>query len=379
MAYIKRYLQEKIEKSLGSGQVVIVFGARQVGKTTLVRMIMKKYKRALYLSGDLLEDHEVLDTPSRAMVAQFDDLELLVIDEAQRIEDIGLKLKVLHDLRPTLRVLVTGSSALEVANKVNEPLTGRFVSYVLYPIAAHEVARVGAADLPRALVYGSYPAIVTCDDARERRERILNIASNYLFKDVLTIEYIQNARSLQQLVRLIAEQLGSEVSMNELSNTLDIDHKTVVRYLDILEKLYVVFPLHPYAMNVRRSLTKKRKYYFYDLGIRNAVVRDFRPLQERPDIGGLWENFCIVERMKRNDALDRSVAYHFWRSYKGEEIDLVEIENKRSEAFECKWNKSIVSPHLQKIFAVDLKGEGMIRVLSHTAYAELWCQHVDRR
>jgi uncharacterized protein len=373
MALIKRYLLERIIKDLENRKILIIYGARQVGKTTLVKEVLSRYQNSLYLNGDFMEDQQRLDEPSRRMVEQFKQYDLLVIDEAQRIEDIGIKLKVIFDTLPNLKIIATGSSAFEIANSVNEPLTGRSLSYSLYPISVGEAVHADRFDTDNFLVYGSYPGVVTLEGLDRKRAAIQDIASNYLFKDVLNIEYIRNPRSLEHLLKALADQLGSEVSVHELSNTLDLDAKTVSRYLDILEKLHIIFPLYPHASNVRKSITKKKKYYFYDLGIRNAVIGNFSPLSDRTDKGALWENFCIVERIKRNDAEGRFIDYRFWRSYQGEEIDLIEIEDQHIRGFECKWKDQPLPHRLENIYKNDLGGIDGITLISVENFKQLLC------
>ena len=371
MALIKRYLYEKIIENLQNKKILIIYGARQVGKTTLVKEVISMHPNSLYVNGDFIEDQHKLGEPSREMVEQFRQYELLVIDEAQRIENIGIKLKVIFDTLPNLKIIATGSSAFEIANTVNEPLTGRSISFSLHPISVGEALGDNRFDLNDFLVYGGYPGVVVTGGSDRKRTTIEDIASNYLFKDVLNIEYIRNPRSLEHLLKALADQLGSEVSVNELSNTLDLDAKTVFRYLDIMEKLYIIFPLYPHASNVRKSITKKKKYYFYDLGIRNAIVGNFSALPDRADKGALWENFCIIERMKRNDARGRFIDYRFWRSYQGDEIDLLEIEDQKISGFECKWKDQPLSHRVEKIYTEDLKGLGSITLISTDNFKDL--------
>lgn len=363
MAHIKRYLEEKISGELENRKIILVYGARQVGKTTLVKKFLRE-KSSLYINGDFLDDQEQLKEPTRAMVMQFAPVKTLVIDEAQNIPDIGLKLKVIHDTLPEIRIIATGSSSFDLSNKVNEPLTGRSVTYTMFPLAFCETRTFGASALDDALVYGMYPEVFIQPDTKRKRDVISRIAESYLFKDVLNIEYIKNPKSLERLLKVLATQVGNEVSFHEIANTLDLDTKTVAGYLDILEKLFIVFPLHPFASNVRKSLTKKRKYYFYDLGVRNAVLGDFSPFQRRADKGALWENFAIVERMKSNAKTGLWPNYYFFRTYKGEEIDFLEKWDDRLSGFECKCSKDGVSRQIQKIFKEDLAGESEIQVIN---------------
>lgn len=364
MAQIKRYLAEKISQDLENKKILIIYGPRQVGKTTLAKTFLESEPASLYLNGDFVDDRERLKEPSHQMTEQFKDAKLLVIDEAQRIEDIGIKLKVIFDTLPKLKIIATGSSAFELSNIVNEPLTGRYFSYSMYPISVTEARGSNLFELNDFLVYGSYPEVVTAKEIGLKQSIIQNIASNYLFKDILNIEYIKNARSLELLLRALALQIGSEVSLTELSNSLDLDTKTVARYLDILEKLYIIFSLRPYFTNKRKSITKLKKYYFYDLGIRNAVVGDFSPVAGRTDLGALWENFCILERMKFNAARGKFVEYYFWRSYQGDEIDLIEKANLNIQGFECKWGNREASLKVKSIYAKDLQGQGELVTIS---------------
>ncbi len=371
MAHIKRYLYDKILRDLDRRKIVIVYGARQVGKTTLAEEVRARYPNNVYLNGDFIDDRARVSEPSRAMVAQFEQIDLLVIDEAQRIPDIGIKLKAIFDTLPSLHMLVTGSSALEISHAVSEPLTGRSSAHVMYPIALSEMQNTSYANLEQLLIYGAYPEVIVSSSIVDKRNAITNIAANYLFKDTLNIEYIKSPRTLELLLTALAGQVGSEVSIHELSNTLDVDSKTVLRYLDILEKLSIIFPLRPHAANIRKSITKKKKYYFFDLGIRNALLHSFAPLKERTDVGALWENFCVVERMKYHDSMNNFRQYRFWRSYTGDEIDLLEIDNQTIRGFECKWKPQTLSPRIHSIFHNDLHGTGDLTVFSSDTVSKL--------
>ncbi len=365
MLKISRYLEKKILENLDKRKILIIYGARQVGKTTLIKIIQDKFKNSLYLDGDLVDDRARLDEPSRAMINQFEPYDLLVIDEAQRIKNIGAKLKAIFDNLPGLKILATGSSAFELSNAANEPLTGRYFSFTMYPVSFAEAAAAGKFDLEKNLIYGSYPEVVMSPEPKTKEAIIRNIASNYLFKDVLNIEYIKNALSLESLLKAVALQVGGQVSLTELANSFDMDVKTVSSYLDILHKLNIIFPLPPYFSNRRKSISKMKKYYFYDLGIRNSVVGDFSPLGKRNDVGQLWENFCVVERMKRNDALSRPAQNYFWRSYQGDEIDLIEIENRALGGYEFKWgNRRDIPAKIGKIYKEDLSGIGNLEIIA---------------
>jgi len=262
MPKIKRYLEEKILANLNQRKILIIYGARQVGKTTLLQSILKKFPNSLYLNGDLIDDRAKLKEPSRAMISQFENYDLLAIDEAQRIEDIGIKLKVIFDNLPNLKILATGSSTFDLSNIINEPLTGRYFSFTMYPIAFSEAQACGKFDLSNWLIYGSYPETVIAKDLKTKENIIKNIAANYLFKDVLNIEYIKNPRSLENLLGAIALQVGGQVSLTELANTVNLDVKTVANYLDILHKLNIIFPLPPYFSNQRKAISKMKNIIF---------------------------------------------------------------------------------------------------------------------
>ncbi len=362
MAQIKRYLEEKIIESIQKDKILIIYGARQVGKTTLVKKFLIGEK-SLYLNGDFIDDAEKLDKPTKEMVARFEQLDLLIIDEAQNIKDIGLKLKVIHDTLPNLKIIATGSSSFELSNKINEPLTGRHFSHLMYPFSFKETKNQNT-NIKESMVYGMYPDVFLQETIKDKREIIERIASSYLFKDLLNIEYIKNPKSLEHLLKVLASQIGNEVSFNEISNTLDIDIKTVTKYIDILEKLFIVFSLNPLTSNTRKSLTKKRKYYFYDLGIRNAILGDFSEIESRVDKGALWENFCIIERLKKNSAEDKNPRYYFFRTYQGDEIDFIEIDDAVVTGFEFKYSKDNISSKVKKMYKVDLNGQGEIQVIN---------------
>ena len=362
MAQIKRYLEEKIIESLKKDKIVIIYGARQVGKTTLVKKFLGTEK-SLYINGDFIDDAEKLDKPTKEMVSRFENVDILVIDEAQNIKDIGLKLKVIHDTLPNLKIIATGSSSFELSNKISEPLTGRHFSHLMYPFSFGET-KSHDVNIKESLIYGMYPDVFLQKTTKGKKEIIERIASSYLFKDLLNIEYIKNPKSLEYLLKVLASQIGNEVSYNEISNTLDIDTKTVMKYIDILEKLFIIFSLNPLSSNTRKSLTKKRKYYFYDLGIRNAILGDFSEIENRNDKGALWENFCIVERLKRNSATDRNPRYYFFRTYQGDEIDFIEIDNTMVSGFEFKYTKDIVSNKIRKMYKEDLDGQGEIQIIN---------------
>ena len=343
-----RKLGENIEKWLFKGYILIIYGARQVGKTTLVKSLLEKSsdKNSLYLTCDDFDTKTTLENADN-----FSDLknfigspEILVIDEAQRIKNIGLKLKLLFDNLENTQIIVTGSSSFELANEVNEPLTGRSLSFKLYPFSVNEVCENQVEiqrNIDKFMLYGSYPKIfLTPEHIVEKA--LKEIAEQYLYKDLLSIAGIQKPEILIKLLKLLAYQIGQEFSYNEIASSLGIDKKSVEKYIDILEKSFVVFRLGPYSKNLRNELKKLRKIYFYDLGIRNALINDFNDLEIRPDLGHLWENFCILERMKFNEYKEDNPNYYFWRNHEKKEIDLVEDwgRKKALQAFEFKYGKN---------------------------------------
>jgi predicted AAA+ superfamily ATPase len=266
---------------------------------------------------------------------------LVVIDEAQRVENIGLTAKLIHDSMPDIRLLLTGSSSLDLANKIKEPLTGRSKEFLLYPLSLKEVAHnIIESDgyMNRLLVYGGYPGLWLLQE-KESADLARNIANHYLYKDAFALGTIYDQTVIDNLLRLLAHQIGNEVSYSELASSLEVSKDTVMRYVDLLEKAFIVFRLPQFRKNQRVQIGRLRKIYFYDLGMRNALVDDFRPIEVRGDIGALWENFILVERLKKHQFDQKYVRSYYWRSRDKQEVDLVEESSGEFSAFECKWNK----------------------------------------
>lgn len=340
---IQRTLQTVIAKYIGKGKAILLVGARQVGKSTLFHLLADSMDNpVLWLNCDQSTTQNLLTNPSlmdlRMLIATN---KTIVIDEAQRIENIGLTLKLITDNFPEVQLLVTGSSSLGLRDRLNEPLTGRKIEYFLFPISTEEIYRAEGVvavkeRLPQRLIYGSYPDVLY--GALPQEKALCELAESYLYKDVLEIEGLRKPAVLQKLLTALALQVGSEVSYNELSRTVGIDSKTIEKYIDILEKCFIVFRLNSYSRNLRTELTKGKKIYFYDLGIRNAILSNFLPIDMRMDIGALWENFFIVERMKYNHYADRAVNTYFWRTSDKQEIDYIEESNGELHLFEMKWN-----------------------------------------
>lgn len=339
---IQRAISKSIQNDFSRKKAIILLGARQVGKTTLLSALKDENKKVLHLNCDNYDDAALLeDKTSSELKNMISDFDLVFIDEAQRVRDIGLTLKKIGDLSIDTNVIVTGSSSFDIANTVNEPATGRLIEYKLYPFSLSEL--IGDTSqrevnrlLSTRLIYGMYPEVVTVPGDAKRT--LIGLANNYLYKDLLSYKGIKKPEILQKLVKALALQVGSEVSYNELSNLIGIDKATVENYINLLEKCFVIFRLDSYSRNLRNEIKKGKKIYFYDNGIRNAVLSNFAPLDLRNDVGALWENFMISERIKRN-SYNRSYAQlYFWRTHDQSEVDLLEEEDGILRAYEFKWN-----------------------------------------
>lgn len=340
---IKREIQDSIEERLFKGKLIIIYGARQVGKTTLIKEIGNKYSDdKLYLNCDEPDIRELLtDTTSTKLKNLAGQKKLVLIDEAQRVKNIGITLKLFADELKNVQVIATGSSSFELSNVINEPLTGRKYEFNLYPFSMRELSKeFGWIEANRLLqeriIYGMYPEIVV--NPAEKKNLLKEITRSYLFKDILSYEGIRKPEILEKLIMALAAQVGNEVSNNELAATIGLDKDTINKYMDILEKAFVIFRLSPFSRNVRTEITKMKKVYFYDTGIRNALISNFNNLELRNDKGALWENFMIVERLKMISALNKEVKNYFWRTAQQQEIDYVEEENNVLSAYEFSWN-----------------------------------------
>ncbi len=347
---IGRTIEKSLVKNFFKGKVIILTGPRQVGKTTLINHILENYDNIISFNGDDRNDRETL---AKNSFKYLDNLigskDIVFIDEAHKIEDIGNTLKLLVDnYGDTKQVIATGSSSLNLLSHTSEPLTGRKYIYELYPLSVSEIySQRHPLDLDKELenllIYGTYPDIYI-GSRKVKEERLLEITRSYLYKDILALEEIRSSSSIDKLLSALALQIGSEVSLNELGNLLNLNLRTVERYIDLLEKNYVIFRLPPYYTNQRKVLSKQNKIYFYDLGIRNALINNFNPLSKRNDRGALWENFLIIERMKLNAYTNRYVSNFFWRTYDGAEIDYIEKYADSLDGYEFKWNKEKKAP-----------------------------------
>jgi len=340
---IKREILDSVDGRLFKGKLIVIYGARQVGKTTLLKEIANKYSNErIFLNCDEPDIRELLtnvtSTKLKNLVGQ---KKLILIDEAQRVKNIGITLKLLADELKDKQVIATGSSAFELSNEINETLTGRKYEYNLYPFSIRELSNeFGWLETNRLLedriIYGMYPEVVLNPD--EKKNLLKEITRSYLFKDILSYEGIRKPEVLEKLLVALAAQIGSEVSYNELAGTVGIDKDTINKYLDILEKAFVIFRLHPFSRNIRTEITKMRKIYFYDTGVRNTLVSNFNSLASRNDKGALWENFMIVEKLKMNSALNIDAKTYFWRTTQQQEIDYIEETEEGLYAYEYSWN-----------------------------------------
>lgn len=339
---IKRLLQDVVENRLFSGKALLLLGARQVGKTTLLNDLVSKSNECLWLNGDELDVQKMFENASvDGLKKQFGQNKIVVIDEAQRIKDIGLRMKLITDQIKDVQLIATGSSAFDLANNVNEPLTGRKWQYQMFPLSFAEMVQhhgliTEKRLLPRRLVYGYYPEVVTSNG--DEKMVLKQLTDAYLYKDILAWENIKHPDKLLTLLRALAYQIGSQVSFNELGELCSMDAKTVERYVTLLEQCYIIFRLPSFARNLRNELKTSRKIYFYDTGIRNALIADFNLPEMRQDIGHLWENFVIAERMKYLTYNEMWVNSYFWRTKQQQEIDYLEESNGKLLACEIKWN-----------------------------------------
>lgn len=341
---ISRELEKQLVQYVFRGKIIMLSGARQVGKTTLIEMLLQKRKeKVLYLNADETDVRELLtDTTSTSLKSIVGNHKIIFIDEAQRVKNIGITLKLFADQIKDVQVIVTGSSSFDLASEINEPLTGRKYEFMLFPLSFSEmVEHHGQLEekrlLEHRLIYGYYPEIVT--KPGEEKELLKLLANSYLYRDLLTLEQIKKPVLLEKILRALALQLGSEVSYNEVAQLVNADHETVEKYIDLLEKSFVLFRLPAFSHNVRNEIKKGKKIYFYDNGIRNAIIGNFNLLINRNDTGALWENFLISERMKYLYYNNINVKRYFWRTVQQQEIDYIEEQEEKLSAYEFKWNK----------------------------------------
>ena len=337
---ITRTITQNLVADCDNKKAIVVIGPRQVGKTTLIQKIVEG-KKTLFLNGDDPQTRLQLATANFQFLLQLvTDYDTIVIDEAQRIENIGVAVKMLIDAKLNKQFILTGSSSLDLGNQINEPLTGRKWEHQLFPLSWSEIKNHYSfanayARLEEFLIYGMYPEVVT---ETNKQKRLLQLSGSYLYQDILELVNIKKPDLLMKLLNALALQLGSEVSYNELAKILGVDRMTVINYIDLLEKVYVIFRLHPFSTNQRNEITAKPKIYFYDNGIRNAIIGLFNPLQSRQDVGALFENFFISEKMKQLKYKGFYGKTHYWRNMQQAEIDFIEINEGEISAFEIKYN-----------------------------------------
>ena len=340
---IDRSLNQTITDKLFKGKVIMLLGARQTGKSTLFRNIITKTgKKVLFFDGDDPQTRIMLkDQSTPNLLRMIGDNEIVIIDEAQRIENIGLTIKQMHDNKPECQILVSGSSALELSNMINEPLTGRKWEYQLFTLSFNELQNhFGLFDEMRSLesriIFGSYPDVI--NNVGNEQEVLKNLSGSYLYKDIFSFQDIRKPQLIERLLQLLAFQVASEVSFNELANSLQVSINTIEKYIFMLEKSFVIFRLPSFSRNIRNELRKSRKIYFYDNGIRNSIIANYSPVELRNDTGSLWENYLVSERLKRQHYLGKTYNSYFWRTTQQQEIDYIEEYEGKLYAYEFKWN-----------------------------------------
>lgn len=350
--YIERFIKKDILNFLKPNKVVVIYGPRRVGKTTLIKKIIEELKKNkglkeqdyLFLSGEFIETQEWLSSQSLNILKEnIRNKKLLIIDEAQKIPNIGLNLKLIVDHMDGVKVLATGSSSFDLANQVGEPLVGRKWQFTLYPIAQLELSPIEShqetiANLKNRIVYGSYPDIITSKSNRDKELFLEEIVNSYLYKDIIELDGIKKSRKIIKILTMLAFQIGQEVSIKEIANAVDLDIRTVDKYIDLLEKSFVIKYVGGFSRNLRKEVTKNGRYYFYDNGIRNAVIKNFNEPELRNDVGQLWENYIFMERLKKTDYEKISLNRYFWRTWDKKEIDIVEERKGKLYGYEVKWS-----------------------------------------
>lgn len=337
-----RYLKQIIEKRIDSGKAIVVIGPRQVGKTTLIESILES-KNYLLLNGDDPKTRTILTEPNTEQIRTIlGKYKYVFIDEAQRIDGIGITMKIITDRFKNVQLFTSGSSSFDLANKINEPLTGRKWEYHLYPIAWEEFENhhgylYAEQQLENRLLYGFYPDVL--NNVGDEISVLRNLVNSYLYKDILSYLDIRKSEVLEKLVQALALQVGNEVNYSELAQTVNVDKNTVSKYIDILQKGYIVFKLSSFSRNVRNEIKTNKKIYFYDNGVRNMIIGNFNPIELRTDKGALWENFLIAERIKQIEYKQSLASTYFWRTKQQQEVDFVEEESGKITGFEFKWNR----------------------------------------
>ena len=351
---ITRSIEENILPLLGGRKAIIIMGARQVGKSTLLSQMLGNRKDVIWMNGDEPDIQDLFqDMTSTRIKTILGNKKILAIDEAQRIPNIAIRLKLITDQIPEVQVIATGSSSFELANKVNESLTGRKREFKMFPLTFGEMAKhtsflEESRLIPHRMIYGYYPEIVA--NPGDERATLKELTDSYLYKDILTLESIKKPDKLTRLLKALALQIGSQVSYNEIGNLIGLDSKTVEKYIDILEKSFIIFRLASYSRNQRNELKSSRKIFFWDLGIRNAIIGNLSQIENRTDTGELWENFVIAERLKKNAYSGSFAQSYFWRTRQQNEIDYIEEEDGKLSSFEFKWNDRKANVKCPEVF-----------------------------
>lgn len=373
---INRALLPQLASTVKPGQVTVIYGPRRVGKTTLVNEFLKTYSgKYLFLNADELASREILQTQNAQKLGELaQGIDMLIIDEAQRVHEIGLNLKILVDTQPTLKIIATGSASFELANQISEPLTGRKSTLTLFPISFGELADFDGLfeaknQLEKWLIWGGYPQSITARSKADREQFLGELVGSYLYKDVLEMDSLKRADKIVDLLRLLAFQIGNEVSLAELASNLAINRETVERYLDLLEKVFVIFRVNGFSRNLRKEITKNNRYYFYDNGVRNALIQNYNALNLRDDVGQLWENYIVSERMKINHYHKRHVNSYFWRTYDQKEIDIIEESAGVLSGFEIKWARENVARSTLDEF-LDTYPNSTLQLINRENFAE---------
>lgn len=343
---INRIIGEKIKKAIsGERKVIIIYGPRQSGKTTLIKYLLSEIKQDFeYFTGDDLYAQNIFSKNELELLKKVIKSDILVIDEAQKIENIGLSLKLIFD-NTQVKIITSGSASFDLSNKLSEHLTGRTRTFWLYPLAFSEVEdkyrRVSKETaLEEMLKYGMYPKVQDLTSNQDKENYLYEYLNNYLYKDILSFSGVRKPKKIVDLLTLLALQIGSEVKISELSQNLSISQKAVENYLDVLEKMFVLMNLRGFSRNLRKEISKTSKYYFFDIGLRNALIRNFNPLKMRSDAGELFENWFIMEKIKAASIFERPANFYFWRTYDQQEIDLIEERAGRLYGYEVKWRKT---------------------------------------
>ncbi|MGZ3919664.1 MAG: ATP-binding protein [Bacteroidia bacterium] len=373
----QRAIYPYLKNDLKPNKVYLLLGARRVGKTVILEKLTDDFNgKVLFLNAEDEDSVKLLEVKSISNYKRLlNGVDLLIIDEAQTLPDIGNKLKLITDTIKGIRIIATGSSAFDILNLTGEPLTGRSFELHVYPISQLELSKTESLletkqNLEDRLIFGSYPETLTLKNIKDKTDYLNNLKSSYLLKDILTLDGIRNSGKMYDLLRLLAYQVGSEVSYNELGNSLGMSKNTVEKYIDLLTKVFVLIKLSGYSNNLRKEITKTHKFYFTDNGIRNALTGDFDLLSLRTDVGQLWENYFITERIKFMAYSQKKCSYYFWRTYDQQEIDLIEVENKTVRAFEIKWKPKKIKP---PVFFSKSYPKASFEVIEHGNYLDFIC------